>query len=299
MIPKDLMQHLACAACACGLALAGATAAEPVAIQHDGLALNGEWTVGDGAPADRAVVLLHGTLAHHRMEIIANLQSLLAERGISTLAVSLSLGISDREGMYDCKQVHTHRHLDALPELDAWIGWLEARGVRRAVLLGHSRGGNQVARYVLDRPDAPVDGVVLVAPMTYDAERVRARYEAEHQVSLDDRLNTARAVGADSVIDAPFLHCGQARVSAESFLSYYADDPAFDTPSLIARLSVPVLAVAGTADETVPDLAERLPALARGASRILIVEDADHFFLDFYAEDLADAVKAFVGESAD
>ena len=61
------------------------------------------------------------------MEPIANLQDVLTERGFNTLAITLSLGISDRKGIYDCAQPHRHLHTDALDEISAWLQWVGGR----------------------------------------------------------------------------------------------------------------------------------------------------------------------------
>ncbi len=129
-------------------------AAEPVSLDHNGLRLNGEFLQTVGAHAGPVVLIVHGTLMHHRMTLIADLQKRLAERGFGSLAITLGLSIDNRTGIYDCATPHMHRHTDALDEIDGWLMWLRARGVGSIALLGHSRGGNQVARFAAERPRA-------------------------------------------------------------------------------------------------------------------------------------------------
>ncbi|MGI9383086.1 MAG: hypothetical protein ACR2PO_08015, partial [Methyloligellaceae bacterium] len=132
-------------ACLAPALLVSPVLAEEVSIEHKGLALLGSLEVADGASLaqDGAVLLVHGTLAHHRMEIMATLQALLKERGLNSLAITLSLGLDRRQGMYDCGLTHRHRHSGAQAEIAAWVAWLQARGAGAITLLGHSRGGNQ------------------------------------------------------------------------------------------------------------------------------------------------------------
>lgn len=269
--------------------------AEPVSIHHDGVALAGELrVVSAGGLADGAVVLVHGTLAHHRMELIATLQDLLAERDLNSLAITLSLGIPRREGMYDCAVPHAHRHTDAAAEIDAWLGWLAARGAGPVTLLGHSRGGNQVARHALAAARAP-RALVLLAPASFNAERAAATYRARNGEALRPRIEAAAAAAPDAWLDGvPFLYCGPSRVAAGTFLSYHRDDGLHDTPSLLPRLPVPTLVIAGSADTTIPDVAARAAPHLDGDTRLVVVDGADHFFRDLYAEDVADAVAAFV-----
>lgn len=267
--------------------LSGAAAQEAVQTEQDGLTLNGRLVEGE---EDRPTVLLvHGTLAHHGMELIASLQDLLAERGYGSLAVTLGLGIDDRRGMLDCGVTHAHRHTDALAEIGTWIDWLRDRGQARVVLLGHSRGGNQVAWFLAEHDRPEVAAAVLLAPATFDPDRAKAAYAAAGG-RLEETL--ARAGAGERLEGVPFLHCARASVEPGSFLSYYAPDPRLDTPSLLPRLRKPVLVVVAGDDTVVPDLAERLPG-APGVETVTI-EGADHFFLDLYAEDAADAIAGFL-----
>ena len=49
--------------------------------------------------SDGVVVMTHGTFAHNRMRLMTDLQHLLGARGLSTLAITLSLGVDRRRGM--------------------------------------------------------------------------------------------------------------------------------------------------------------------------------------------------------
>src|SRR3546814_17638675 len=92
------------------------------------------------------MVLVHGTLAHNRMEIMQMLQETLGERGISTLAVTLSMGVSDRRGMYDCAVQHRHSNALAAAEIGAWNHWAVKQGPAQVGLPAHARAGRQGER---------------------------------------------------------------------------------------------------------------------------------------------------------
>ena len=60
--------------------------AEEVSVSHGGLTLNANLAAtGDDWSKGPVVLMTHGTLAHNRMEIMQGLQTMLADRGVSSL----------------------------------------------------------------------------------------------------------------------------------------------------------------------------------------------------------------------
>ncbi len=295
------MKQILTALVAAFMALSGPLAAEEVTIRHGQLVLNANLELAGGkGPGDGVLVMTHGTLAHNRMEIMANLQELLKARGISTLAINLSLGISNRHNMYDCNQPMRHRHADAVEEIAAWVEWLKGRGARTIWLLGHSRGGNQTAWYAATRAPEEVTKVILLAPMTDDERRAAAAYKARFGTPLAPMVAQARdfirAGHGNEPMELPgILYCKGGRATPESFLSYHGPDVRRDTPYWLPKIKIPVLIIAGREDKIAGDLIARVKPLADGRHiRLKVIEDADHFFRDFAAEDAADAMAAFL-----
>ncbi|SCX79032.1 alpha/beta hydrolase [Thiohalorhabdus denitrificans] len=264
-------------------------------IEHDGTTLNANLAGAEaGAEAvsdtDRLLLMVHGTRGHFGMDLLRNIQEGLAKRGIASLAINLSLGVDDRHGIRKCEPAHDYTNAEALAEMGAWIGWAKEQGVERLALLGHSRGGNQVARYLAEEPAEAVRGAVLLAPATWDEESVAAAFEQRFDTPLEKPLSRAQAMAEEGYQDAwmnhvPFLYCPDARVKVASFLSYYGGDEALDTPSILPDAKRPVKLMVGTEDENVPDLAERtetLPGNADVTRRVL--EGAGHFFEGEYTE---------------
>jgi pimeloyl-ACP methyl ester carboxylesterase len=279
--------------------------AEAVQIKLNGLTLNGKYVLADGrTPADGVALMFHGTLAHHAMETVKGLQDTLTARRISTLAVTLSLGLDDRRGMYDCAKPHTHRHTDAFPEMTAWLDWLAAKGVRDVTLMGHSRGGNLAAWHALEDPHKLVKRLALLAPSTWDESRAAKSFKKSHGRPLANVLAVARKLaaagkGSQMMKGIGVLYCPGADVTAVSFLSYYEPDSRRDTPTLLPRIRLPILVVAAGQDTVVRGLPERIKPLADGKRlRLAVVEDADHFFLDLLAEDVADAIEALLAPAS-
>ncbi|HEX2888462.1 hypothetical protein [Vineibacter terrae] len=272
--------------------------AEPVQIRHDGRTLNADLTVPQGGDVrDGLVVLVHGTLMHGRMEIMAALQKALAERGVGSLAITLSLGIDDRRGPYDCATPHRHM-LDATAgEIGAWTRWARERGAARVDLAGHSRGGAQAAYAAATGAVPDIRRLLLIAPATFDAAAVATGYEKTFGLPLAPLL--AGAAGFAATPDAllrpiGFLSCRDAAVAPRTFIDTYTVPERHDTPTLLARVSQPALVVVAGNDEVVRGL-DRVQAVP-GRVRVVNVDGADHQFRDLYGDDLADAVAAFVKE---
>lgn len=280
------------------LACAANAWAGVVTTRYEGLTLNANLEkAGTSWPSGPVVLMVHGTLAHRGMEIMAGLQDMLAERDISTLAINLSLGIDNRPAaMYDCATPHTHRHTDAVGEIGAWLDWLRKQGVREVALLGHSRGGNQVARFASHMTNPAVKAVFLVAPQTWTARRQAEEYRQRYHTDLQPILARAQKMvaagkGTEFMNGVDFLYCPHTRVTAESFVSYYAPAPDMDTPHLLPQIRVPVTVFAGSADTVESDLVAEVRPLADDRHVSLVVIDgADHFFRDLYSDEIADVI---------
>ena len=276
--------------------------AEEVKINHGGLTLNADLELAGGKTlADGVVLMTHGLLAHKGMEIMMALKGLLAERGLNTLAINLSLDLDDRHGMVDCPTPHRHRDADAMGEIAAWVAWLNNKGAGPVTLLGHSRGGNQAARYAAGNPDPAVKRLVLVAPATSNPGKPARGYYRRYKKDLAPLLKKARdlmAAGKGDALmkDVDFLYCPKTTVTAATFADYYGANPERDTPSVIRRITLPVLAVAGGSDRVNPHFGKKMKKLPQANVKLVVIEDAGHFFRDLFGEDLADAIAEFIAK---
>lgn len=281
------------------LPAATARAAE-IRLEHKGMALLAEAALAPGKTwKDGAILLVHGTMAHGRMDTMAHQQKALLEQGRSSLSITLSLGAPDRRGNADCAKPQTHRHQDAAGEIAAWVGWLKGQGAADITVFGHSRGGNQVARYALDNPDAVVKRIVLLAPTTASVATVAGYRDAPpgelpNRLAEADRL-VAAGRGSGMMRGVRFLSCPQAAASAEAFLSYYRDDGRMDTPALLGGIHLPTLVIAGTLDTIVPDLPAVMKGKTGGRVKLDVIDGADHFFRDLIADEVAELVAKFAG----
>lgn len=288
------------------LTLIGLTAsvhATEVAAERGGITLHAEFvTVGADWKAGPVILMTHGTLAHNKMEIMRALQKAFRERGFSSLSINLGYNISNRTGMYDCAVPHTHRHTDAVDEIGFWLDWLKGHGVQSVVLLGHSRGGNQTARFAASHDDPLIRAVVLIAPPhwseRYANEGYQHRYGKPLAPVLAEAERLVKAGKGDTMMKpVDLIYCADTSATAASFVSYYRPDPLMDTPTVLAQVDAPVLVFAGSEDTVVPHLEQKMAEVAQRENITLqVIEGADHFFRDLYTEDAADAAVAFIEE---
>jgi pimeloyl-ACP methyl ester carboxylesterase len=275
--------------------------AEEISLSHRGLTVSANLeTTGEAWQQGPVLLLTHGTLGHNKMEIMVTLQQAFIERGISSLAINLGLGLSERKGMYDCAVPHNHGHTDAVDEIGVWLKWLGKQGADKVVLLGHSRGGNQTARYAAAHDGSALRGVILIAPQTWSEGYEAGDYEKRYGKALAPLLARAEKQVADGkgemmLKPVDFIYCAQTAASAASFVSYYRPDPKMDTPTVINDIDKPVLVFAGSADTAVENLAVKMESVSeRDNVQFEVIDGADHFFRDLYAEDLADISLDFI-----
>lgn len=293
---RRLIPH---ALCVWALLSAAANAAE-VTLRHRGVTLNAELELAAGKTlADGVLLITHGALAHRDMEIVTALRSGLQQKGHSTLAINLSLGLDRRHGMYDCTVTHRHRNADAAEEIGLWVDWLTRQGAQRIALLGHSRGGAQTALYAAQHPAASVKAVVLMAPATRENSDA-AEYQRRFGKPLAPVLAQARKYVAAGKGDAVLrrvglLSCADAWVTAGTFVSYYGEPQQVDAPALIPRVGKPTLVIVAGSDEVVIGLDRKIAPLVNGERlQMKVIDGADHFFRDLYADESVDAIDAFL-----
>lgn len=277
-----------------------AQAAE-VKIENQGLDVLGSLEVAPGKSlkSNGVVLLVHDTLAHHRMEIMSALQELLRERGLNSLAITLGLGLNERRGLYDCSLEQDHRNEDAAIEITSWVNWLKEQGAADITLAGHSRGGNQAAIYAAKEPDKTVKRLVLIAPLADTTASIAGEFEQRFGRPLLPLLAEAEKLVAEEQVttlltDVPFLNCDRAKVTAGAFVNYYGPNQNLYTPSLLPHIKLPLLVAVGDLDPLASELVPAIQGIPEAKTITLLnIPGADHFFRDLAAEDLADQIKAF------
>lgn len=243
------------------------------------------------------VLLVHDTLGAFTDPLISDLQAAMAERGVATLAINLSLGETGRMEPLSCNQRHTHRHEDAVEEIDAWLDWLLGQGLGPVVLAGYGRGAAQVAWHLAARANGRAAAAVLLAPTGWTPRQADAEYRSRYAAGLSALLTRIAGAGPDDIIkQVPFLHCGAVDAWKASIQSYYGVEPMRDTPTALAEVTTPTLALLAEQGEAAPedDTAERMIALENTAVVTRQVLGADGQFSGPAFSEMADAVSAYV-----
>jgi len=268
--------------------------AENVSIAHGEFKLNANLEKADNWPSATTLLITHGTLSHNNSELIQTLQTLFGEYGISSLAINLSLGIDNRRGPFDCDAIHRHTQEDAAEEISSWANWLTAQGANDIVVMGHSRGGNQTARFASKLANPATSRMILIAPALSDGKNTGQAYQKAHGKILATVLAEAHRVkdsGTPNTLltHTGFLYCPDAQVAPASFMSYYETTPELSTAKLLKATPLPTLVITGSEDTTVPGIPGALsPLAATGKIKLVTIDGAGHFFRDLYADDLVE-----------
>lgn len=275
------------------LFLSIATLAEPVQIIRAELKLNGN-LIAAKDKQQTAFLILHGTWAHAAMELPATLQGLLENEGYASLAITLSLGVNDRQGFFDCKSSVVQGHEAAIDELHAWYLFLREQGYSKVVLMAHSRGGAQAALYQQRYPQDKLTALVLLAPMTWQKGVEAKTYHDKYGVNLNDLLTQAgqyRQSGKALFTPPGILYCKKTPVSPHAFISYYSALPGKNTPALLADRAIPAIVYLGSEDPLSTGFAKQQGLFSnKNNITVVSIDDAGHFFRDFYADELIEDI---------
>ena len=90
------------------------------------------------------------------------------------------------------------------------------------------------------------------------------------------------------------IYCENSGASAEAVLSYYGNYPEYDTPTVLKETNIPTLVIAGSLDTVVADLPEKMESIDKENIELVVVEDADHFFLDLFADEAVEYAVDFI-----
>jgi pimeloyl-ACP methyl ester carboxylesterase len=174
------------------------------------------------------------------------------------------------------------------------VGFLDALGLARVALIGHSMGGHNAMSFAAWHPGR-VSALVIVdsRPMipTDRLDRLRRRGERTLRPypSPEAAAQSFRLVPRETNADPALLaHMGTAGVVERDGAWVYRFDPAsnaerrpVDAWTLLDRITAPTLIARGELSPVLPrDMADKLRAAIRGASLVEIPASYHHLVLD-------------------
>ncbi|MEM9122093.1 MAG: hypothetical protein AAGB03_02120 [Pseudomonadota bacterium] len=279
---------------------ASPASARGVSLELDGLTALASWSEPEDADLETGVVLvLHRALGHRGTGTVAGIQRALAERGIASLAPTLTLAEDRRTGLFDCANPHRYTPEEAVREVQAWLGWLAERNVGAVTLIGHGEGALPVLGAITEAIPLPVPtrGVVVVAPPPTSEATLAAQWAAagaDFEAAIDAAEAQLNAGKGDALVPGvPFRTCKATSVSAKALVGYAAAWR--DTPLAVAAstASVPVVVMVGSAEPTAQAAIEAFAGTPDSVD-LRVIEGADAFFYDAFAQDIADAAEGLL-----
>ena len=191
-------------------------------------------------------------------------------------------------------------------------GLLDALGIEKAIVMGHSMGGFIAQAVALDHPDK-VEKLILCStnfggprhvPVTPEAMKVLADVTSDPLTRFKNGLSVSTAPGwaekNPGLIEEwikwrvanpvePVFYQAQMAIG----LSLLPEEAAFE--SKLPRLSVPALILTGAHDQVVPPANASLLAGKIAGSKVVVFPDAGHFFPIEIPEAASKAVIEFAG----
>ena len=178
-----------------------------------------------------------------------------------------------------------HRHRDfALDTAREWIErWMDAVGLARAHVIGHSMGAYLATQIALDAPDR-VDRLVLVSAVGVPTGRSLADCIRRIPAGWRHRApGVWQLLLRDALCTRPWLVWRTARALL-----------AQDVRETLARIRAPTLVVWGTDDPMVPVACAEAFRNAIPSARLLLLDRAGHLPMLTKTERFSDAVVSFL-----
>jgi esterase/lipase len=235
-----------------------------------------------GKNGQPAVLILHGFLQTRAFPTVTSTTEALSTAGYTTLAPTLSLGISQRNKSLPCEAVHLHTLDDDVAEVAFWVQWLRQKGHSHIILVGHSFGNLQLLAYLKSTPTPAVKQVLMIS-----LTDVEVKQNAQQRNLLAKEMRGRVASKDKRLAEAEFSQCRKYVSPPAALLSYLSisRDNILDA---LSKSRVPVEVIMGGKDDRMgADWVEKM--ISRGIV-VRVISGASHFFDNQYEFDLQEAV---------
>lgn len=235
-----------------------------------------------GKPGMPAVILIHGFLQTRDSPTIRRLADELTNTGFTTLAPTLSLGVSRRTQSLSCEAIHTHTMQSDSRETEKWIAWLTAQGHKNIVLVGHSRGNNAIQYYLSGKPASSVKKGIMLSIVDDDSRAIDDKRQAmtdfaQQKIKAEDK----------GLYPYKTSFCNKYMSTAEGYLSYF-DSTRSKTLKTLKTSKRPVDIILGGLDDRMgkdwPDI------LKSHGQHVTVIKEGNHFFDGLAEFELAETV---------
>lgn len=196
-------------------------------------------------------------------------------------------------------------------QLEALVGFMDAAGIERAALVGHSLGGARVFDVAAAHPDRVTRLVLLAAPApgsdiftSSPTEGGRAVMQAYLDSTPEKMAAMLSAICYDPALSTPDLAARMSESArahpehATNFLTGIAKSGgaifAADNPAVAARVTAPTLIVHGRNDRVVSYEASLRYVSMIADSRLLLLNRCGHWPHVEHADDVNRAIASFV-----
>lgn len=225
-----------------------------------------------GTPAEAAgvtgIVLLHGKTGMPGQ--LAKLSDALTADGYL---------VSTPEMCWSKKRIFDKPLPGCLAEVDAAVLQLKAKGAGRVIVGGMSQGGVAILDYASLHPD--LAGVIAMAPA---ADPLTPSKYPELQESIAKARDLAGAGKGDEITEFPDLASGKtviAHATPNTFLSFHGATSPIGMvrsmeDSVLPRISIPLLWVAGSEDATQKIAPQAFASLPKNVHNRYVTVDSNH-----------------------
>jgi len=232
------------------------------------------------------------------------LRESLLENEIDSLSINLSYKIDNRiNDFLPCDIEHQHKQSDSQHEIRLWYEYVLKKGYKRVYLIGHSRGGLDMINFyenLTSKNKNFINTIFLLAPISDTWESSVKRYKEDFNVDINNLLKTKT-----DKLKINFLGCDEAIVYGDSFLDYYllANDDSFfnsiSTKNVSKSLNLHLINTSGKVYVVIASedtIAKNTHLIVKPISErkknveLKVIDGADHFFRDFYFDDLLEIV---------
>jgi pimeloyl-ACP methyl ester carboxylesterase len=175
------------------------------------------------------------------------------------------------------------------------VAFLDAVGIQRAAVVGHSMGGAIALTMALDYPERVI-GLVLIGTgaRLRVAPPILEQIPTDFEAALDIITRYAWAPDASPAL----VDLGRERLreaGPDVLLGDLTACDRFDVLERLGEIDVPTLVVSGSADRLAPVKYARYLAEHISEARLVIVEDAGHMVMLERPAQVRDAVREFLG----